>query len=240
MDPVTPEPIEPVKHPLMIHRWETLTFLHLPAEPEAVQRLLPHGLDVDTFGGRAWVGLVPFAMKIRLPPLPFLPWLSVFPETNVRTYVRDPGGRRGIWFLSLDVPRLGAVVAARNTFRLPYCWARMELRRSGSRVSYRSARRWPSGPARTSVAVEVGDALAPDEATDLEHFLTARWGLYTQLRRGIAYAPVEHERWQLRRAILLELRETMIAAAGLPGVSGDPLVHFSHGVEVRIGRPRPV
>jgi uncharacterized protein YqjF (DUF2071 family) len=86
----------------------------------------------------------------------------------------------------------------------------------------------------------VGDALAPDEATDLEHFLTARWGLYTQLRRGIAYAPVEHERWPLRRAILLELRETMIAAAGLPGVSGDPLVHFSEGVEVRIGRPRPV
>lgn len=224
----------------MVHRWETLTFLHLPVEPGAVQRLLPEGLEVDAFDGRGWVGLVPFAMKIRLPSVPFLPWLTVFPETNVRTYVRGRDGRRGIWFFSLDVPRLAAVATARNTYRLPYCWARMRLRRIGSEVSYRSTRRWPAGSARSSIDVEVGDALGPDEATELEHFLTARWGLYTQLRHGIAYAPVEHRRWPLRRARLTGLRETMIEAAGLPGVAGDPVVHFSPGVEVRIGPPRPV
>jgi len=224
----------------MIHRWETLTFLHHPVEPEAVQRLLPEGLEVDAFEDRAWVGLVPFAMKIRVPPIPFLPWLSVFPETNVRTYVRGRDGRRGIWFFTLDVPRLAAVAAARNAYRLPYCWARMRLQRAGSEVSYGSTRRWPGGSARTSIVVEVGEALAPGEATELEHFLTARWGLYTQLRRGIAYAPVEHPRWPLRRARLIDLRETMIGAAGLPSVAGDPLVHFSPGVEVRIGRPRLV
>jgi uncharacterized protein len=224
----------------MVHRWETLTFLHHPVEPEAVQRLLPEGLEVDAFEGRAWVGLVPFAMKIRMPSMPFLPWLSVFPETNVRTYVRDRDGRRGIWFFSLDVPRLAAVAAARNTYGLPYCWARMRLRRTGSEVSYRSMRRWPADSARSSIAVEVGEALAPDETTEFEHFLTARWGLYSELRRGIAYAPVEHQRWPLRRARLTGLRETMIQAAGMPGVAGDPLVHFSSGVEVRIGRPRLV
>jgi uncharacterized protein YqjF (DUF2071 family) len=238
--PITPEPLEPVPRPVMIHRWETLTFLHHPVEPEALQRLLPEGLEVDAFDGRAWIGLVPFAMKIRLPSMPFLHWLTVFPETNVRTYVRGRDGRRGIWFFSLDVPRLAAVAATRNTYRLPYCWARMRLRRTGSEVSYRSMRRWPAGSARSSVVVEVGEALAPDEATELEHFLTARWGLYTQLPRGIAFAPVEHQRWPLRRARLTDLRETMIEAAGLPAVRVDPLVHFSPGVEVRIGRPRPV
>lgn len=221
----------------MIHRWEMLTFLHHPLEPEAVQRLLPEGLEVDAFEGRAWVGLVPFAMKIRVPPMPFVPWLSVFPETNVRTYVRGRDGRRGIWFFSLDVPRLGAVAAARATYRLPYCWARMRLQRTGSEVSYRSVRRWPRGSARSSVAVEVDESIAPDEVTELEHFLTARWGLYTQLPRGLAFAPVEHRRWPLRRARLIDLRETMVEAAGLPRVVGDPLVHFSPGVEVRIGRP---
>jgi uncharacterized protein YqjF (DUF2071 family) len=240
VDPITPEPIEPVGRPVMIHRWEMLTFIHHPVEPQAVQRLLPDGLEVDTFEERAWVGLVPFAMKIRVPPMPFVPWLSVFPETNVRTYVRGRDGRRGIWFFSLDVPRLGAVAAARGTYRLPYCWARMRLQRAGSEVSYRSARRWPAGAARTAIVVEVGEALAPGEVTELEHFLTARWGLYTRLRGGIAYAPVEHPRWPLRRARPTDLRETMIAAAGLPSMTGDPLVHFSPGVEVRIGRPRPV
>jgi uncharacterized protein YqjF (DUF2071 family) len=224
----------------MVHRWETLTFLHHPLDPDVVQRLLPAGLRVDTFGDRAWIGLVPFAMKIRLPSTPFVPWLTVFPETNVRTYVQGPDGRRGIWFLSLDVPRLAAVAVAHGTYHLPYCWSRMRLRREGSRVAYESERRWPSGGARSSVVVEVGAAFAADEPTALEQFLTARWGLYTQVRGGIGYAPVEHERWPLHRAHLLDLRETMIPATGLPAVTGDPLVHFSPGVEVRIGRPRLV
>jgi uncharacterized protein YqjF (DUF2071 family) len=239
LEPITPEPVEPVGHPVMIHRWETLTFLHHPLDPEEVQQLLPDGLEVDTFQGRAWVGLVPFAMRIRAPWLPAVPWLSVFPETNVRTYVRGPDGRRGIWFLSLDVPRLAAVATARATYRLPYCWSRMRLRHDGPEVRYESNRRWPAGDASSLVVVDVGNDLAPGEATELEHFLTARWGLYSWLRRGLAYAPVEHRAWPLRRASLLELRDTMTRAAGLE-VTGDPLVHFSPGVEVRIGRPRLV
>jgi uncharacterized protein len=240
VEPITAEPVESVGRPVMVHRWETLTFLHHAVQPDVVQRLLPDGLEVDTFDGRAWVGLVPFAMKIRSPWTPYVPWLTVFPETNVRTYVRGPDGRRGIWFLSLDVPRLAAVATARATYRLPYCWSRMRLHREGPEVRYESKRRWPAGPASTSIVVDVGNDFAPGEATELEHFLTARWGLYSSLRRGLAYAPVEHRAWPLRRANLLELRETMIRAAGLDGVEGDPLVHFSPGVEVRIGRPRLV
>jgi uncharacterized protein YqjF (DUF2071 family) len=46
---------------------------------------------------------------VRAPLVPSVPWLSRFPEINVRTYVRDDQGRSGIWFLSLDAARLPAI-----------------------------------------------------------------------------------------------------------------------------------
>ena len=89
-----------------------------------MQRLLPPGLTAETFGGTAWIGLIPFLMEgIRPPVLPAMPWLSRFGEINVRTYVHDDQGRSGIWFFSLDAARLPAVAAARAGYWLPYFWS---------------------------------------------------------------------------------------------------------------------
>jgi uncharacterized protein YqjF (DUF2071 family) len=116
-----------VGKPVMRQRWERLTFLHWAYDPDAVQRLLPAGLTVDTFDGVAWVGLVPFFMRVHTPGDRGVPWVSNFCETNVRTYARDRAGRAGIWFLSLDAARLGAVATARASYRLPYFWSSMRL-----------------------------------------------------------------------------------------------------------------
>ena len=37
---------------------------------------------------------------------------------------------------------------------------------------------------------------------------------------------------------LLELDDELLDAAGLPEPTGDPVVHWTPGTEVRIGRPR--
>ena len=115
---------------------------------------------------RAWVGLVPFFLRVGLPHVPSIPWFSRFAETNVRTYVRSADGETGIWFFSLDAARLGAVVVARSTYRLPYFWSKMRLERTGSTIRYDCRRRWP-GPkgARARVEVEIGEPFAPDELT---------------------------------------------------------------------------
>ncbi len=90
----------------MVQGWHDLASLHWPYDPGLVQRLLPAGLRVDTLGGAAWVGLIPFHMRrIRVPRLPPLGRWSTFPEINVRTYVVDPAGRRAVWFCSLDGPQ---------------------------------------------------------------------------------------------------------------------------------------
>ena len=125
-----------VDAPVMRQRWERLTFLHWSYEPAIVQRLLPPWLRADTFGGMAWVGLVPFFMRVATAGGHRAPWVSNFCETNVRTYVLDPQGRPGIWFLSLDAARAGAVAVARASYRLPYHWSRMRLATRGDEIAY--------------------------------------------------------------------------------------------------------
>ena len=222
----------------MVQSWDELTFIHWRYRPEVVQRLLPRGLEVETFDGCAWVGLVPFFMRVRLPHLPAVPWAACFAETNVRTYVRGPGGDRGIWFFSLDAARLGAVLTARSTYRLPYFWSRMRVEHRGTTIGYECRRRWPAPRgARSSATIEIGERFEPSELSELDHFLTARWTLFSSPRSGLHLARAHHEPWPLQRARLVRVQDELVAAAGLPDAEGTPLVHFSPSVEVRIGWP---
>ncbi len=227
-----------VAQPTMIQRWTALTFLHWRFPPEAVQRLLPANLEAEVRDGSAWVGLVPFLMEVGLPRVKPVPWASRFCETNVRTYVHDVSGRSGIWFFSLDASRLGAVVVARSTYRLPYFWAGMNVDRDGSTITYHCRRRWP-GPAGTAshAEIEIGPPYQPDEASPLEHFLTAKWVLFSVAGTRRRFALAEHAPWPLHHARGVRLDDHLVTAAGLPGPEGTPLAHFSPGVEVKIGRP---
>jgi hypothetical protein len=225
----------------MVHRWDELAFLHWRYDAGTVQRLLPAGLTVDTFDGSAWVGLVPFFLRVGLPRVSSIPWVSRFAETNVRTYVRSADGASGIWFFSLDAARLGAVVVARASYRIPYFWSRMSIERRGSTISYSCRRRWP-GPrgARSHVEVAVGDRYRPADLGELDHFLTARWKLFSAPRRGVHHAAASHAPWPLHRAEAVRVHDELVAAAGVPGPAGLPIVHYSPSVEVRIGWPARV
>jgi uncharacterized protein len=232
-------PAPTVATAVMIQRWRQMSFLHWRFPVDAVQPLLPDGVTVHTFDGAAWVGLLPFLMDdVRPPRVPPLPWLSRFPETNLRTYVRGPDGRTGIWFFSLDAARLPAVAAARLSLGLPYCWSRMSVRADHDALVYRGRRRVP-GPtgAGYDVRIRFGAAYREGELGPLDHFLTARYRLYSQLLGRLVAVDVQHPPWPLRRAELLGLRQDLTRAAGLPPPAGPPLLHASPGVQVRIGVP---
>jgi uncharacterized protein len=224
----------------MMQSWQQLTFLHWAYDPDVVRRLVPPPLTLDTYDGRAWVSLTPFVLaNLRLPGLPPLPWISTTPETNVRTYVRGPGAEPGIWFFSLDIDRLPAMLGGRAGYWLPYMWADLDVQHDGASVRYRGRRRWPGGKAGYDVVVEPGAPFGDGELAELDHFLTARFVLYTRYGPLTASAHVEHPPWPLSRARVVRLREHMLTSAGLPAPSGEPLVHFSPGVDVRIGPPEP-
>jgi uncharacterized protein len=223
----------------MLQRWGLLTFLHWSFDPVDVQRLLPDWLEIETFDDRAWVGLVPFFMRVSTGRGLSVPWASNFCETNVRTYARDDEGRSGIWFFSLDAARLAAVVVARTTYRLPYFWSDMTLSRNERGIAYSCHRRWP-GPrgASSRATLTIGDPFATDELSEFDHFLTARWVLFSSTERRHRFAQAWHEPWPLRCAKVTEVVDELLPAAGLPTPSGDPVVHYSEGADVRIGRPK--
>ena len=231
----------PVERVAMVQWWEEVTFIHWRFDPAVVQRLLPPGLTVEAFDGSAWVGLVPFFLRLPLAKDRSVPWLSSFAETNVRTYVRSADGTSGVWFFSLDAARLGAVVVARSTYRLPYFWARMSIDHVESRITYVSRRRWSRSKAASATTVEVGKAFDPIELSELDHFLTARFALFSAPRGGLRVARAFHEPWPLHHADLVDLDESLVVAAGLPTPHGSPpLVHYAPAVRVRIGWPARV
>lgn len=187
-------------------RWEDLLFLHWPIEPERLRSLLPQGLELQTYDGAAWLGVVPFVMAAtRWRWLPPVPTAHRFAECNLRTYVRR-GDRPGVWFFSLDAASRLAVAGARLGFGLPYFDARMACVREGATVQYRSERRDRRGPpAEFEGRWTMRGAEATAAPGSFEHFLVERYCLYAMRRGRLLCGEIHHEPWRLTAADL-ELR----------------------------------
>jgi uncharacterized protein YqjF (DUF2071 family) len=231
---------EPVRWPLMKQDWLRLSFVHWSYPPEEVRWLLPNGIELETFDGCAWVGLVLFRLRVRFPFGPPIPWLGSFPEVNVRTYVRGPDGESGIWFFSLDARGGPAPTVARALYSLPYRRATIEVTGGESLRRYTLLRR--EGRARgaiCSATVSAGAAVEPEDVSALEHFLTARWRLYTSGRRGLGCARVEHPPWVLRRGVVSDLDTSLLRAAGLGAPHSQPLAHACDDLRAALTPLRP-
>jgi len=236
----------PAGRPVMRQEWDHLLFLHWEVPAGSIARLLPRGLEVDTFEGRAFVGLVPFAMRgVRPVGLPSVPGLSNFHETNVRTYVRARGREPGVWFFSLDAASLIGCALARSLFRLPYFHARMVMSASESdgvlRVAYGSARSRPGPrPVTTKVVAEVSAPVVPAAVGTLEYFLAERYLLYAARGPALFKGRVHHAPYPLRVAEVRALEETALAAAGIERPDAAPIAHYARGVKVDVFRLEPV
>ena len=224
----------------MHQQWRDLTFVHWRVDPQLVAPLMPAGTRPDVYDGATWVGLIPFRMVgAGVGRGRAAPWLGTFAETNVRLYCIDEQGRRGIVFLSLEASRLAVVLGARLAFGLPYCWARMRVRATQGQIEYSTCRRWPRpGGAGGRLVVRPGAEQEPGDP--LSDFLTSRWGLYTRWLGRTLYVPVRHEVWPLHDATVVELDDTLVAAAGLSLLAGrEPdSVLWSPGVRAVFGPPR--
>jgi uncharacterized protein YqjF (DUF2071 family) len=225
--PWSPRPVGPVA---MRQTWRRLTFLHWPYAPDLVRRRIPAGLELDTFDGQAWIGLVPFEIH-DIPGIPH------FPETNLRTYVVGPGGHRAVWFFSLDAARLIAVLGARIGYHLPYFWAGMRVTSENGAIHYRSRRHWPHrAAAMTDIVIQPGEPYKEAALTERDHFLTARFRLYATAHGRLRHAQIEHPPWPLARAQLVAFHQTLFGRAGLPDPEGPPFAHYADELPVQIGR----
>lgn len=234
----------PRRRAAMYQKWRKLLFLHWSIPVEALRALVPQALEIDTYEGRAYVGLVPFTMRdIRPVGLPAVPGISNFHETNVRTYVHLNGRDPGVWFFSLDAAGALGVAIGRALFHLPYFYARMRLDvlPDGS-IDYHSERRGSGLSAKVSVRWRPTGTPAPSTPGTLDHFLLERYLLYATHRGRLFQGQVYHPPYLAQTAEVSRLDETLLQAAGLRRPSEPPLIHYAEGVDPEIfwiKNPRP-
>ncbi len=228
----------------MTQRWNDLLFAHWPILAETMRALIPASVDLDTFDGYAWAGVVPFWMdriRARVPGTmaSSTPFARSFPELNLRTYVRSKvTGRAGVFFFSLDAASPLAVAGARILFHLPYFLANMQRKTaSDGSVRYKSLRLLTSAPANFQASYRgLGrdPNSQPSQPGSIEHFLTERYCLFTTHGERVLVGNIHHRPW------LLEPAEAEIRVNTLPGAHGltlpdrPPILHFSRSLDVYI------
>ncbi len=192
--------------------WSELLFAHWTIQPELVAKLLPTGVTLDTRDGEAWVGVVPFRMSgVTTRLCPPIPHLSRFLELNVRTYV-TVGGKPGVWFFSLDAANRVAVRVARATSNLPYMDATMSMAKQEDGTTAFKSNRVHRGEPPATYNASYSPAGEFQNATpgSLEHWLTARYCLYSANRHGQVYrGEIDHPPWKLAPATYHERANTM-------------------------------
>jgi len=233
----------PSRGAFMRMSWFDLLFMHYKVDAAALQDLLPDSVELDTFDGEAWLGIVPFRMADVaprwVPNLPLvLPLVSRFPELNVRTYVTIDG-KPGVWFFSLDATSKIAVRAARWLFHLNYVDASINFTKAskhcpGKWIQYHSVRTDPTAP-----PAELHCEYRPvghrffAKPQSLVHWLTARYCLYTTDSQGQLFrGEINHQPWQLRDAQSIVHTNTMTDSLGLELGDQKPLLHFAKETKV--------
>ncbi len=224
---------------VMYQRWEELLFLHWPVEPQVVAKVLPPGLGVDTYKGKAWLGVVPFSMRgVRPRFLPAVPGLSSFPELNLRTYVVDELGRPGVWFYSLDTPKHLPNWIARTFFHLNYRFARIQVEDKGGSRSYRSEL-WMGSDWDVPQEYEwerIGEPFTA-EAGSLDFFLAERYRLfaYNEAKAQLLTGQVHHQAYPLQQVNLKRYSKRIFTLNGLSKPDSLPVsLLASSGVNVQI------
>ena len=226
-------------------RWRDLLFAHYPIPPSMMAPLLPAGLELDTFDGQAWAGMVPFWMdRVELRTLGQhtlgVPTVRSFNELNLRTYVRSPRtGLSGVYFFSLDCDSPLAVLGARVGFHLPYFSARMSRTLQGppsgdQTTHYTSRRQLASQSPRFAATFAPSGPPEPTSPGTLTAFLTERYCLFTPHRGRILRGDIHHLPWPLQPATAEISLDEIPEAHGLTLPATAPILHFSKALEVYI------
>lgn len=218
----------------MLQTWRDLLFVHYPISLNVLRQLVPEGLQIDTFDGTGWIGIVPFQMTdIRLRGLPSVPGTSQFPELNVRTYV-TVDGKPGVYFFSLDAPNRLAVWVANTNFHLPYKYSFTKMESNGPIFDFENKRKNNESISFHCSYKPISDAFSPPKGT-FEEWMSERYCFYTMNKQGVALrCDIHHQPWELQHAEAECKVNTMLSNQNIPIDSNQPIYHFAKHLDVRI------
>ena len=226
----------------MTQRWEDLLLLHWTVPQDSLRATLPDDLELDLFEGEAWASVVGFKLtNLRISPLQWIPW-SDFWEVNLRTYVRNRQGQKGVWFHSLDSSDLLAVFGARSLYGLSYHYAQIHCSRKPKSMAYHSRRKSFLKTAKAEIFAEFpsGKNNAAPADSPLDRFLLERYRFWA--RRSFSSvsgdAQVMHRPYDAQELSLARYHGGLFESQGLTEPETGPVVaHYCKGFEVEASAP---
>src|SRR2546426_11592785 len=178
------------RRPFLTAEWRHLVMLSYEVDLDVLAPLVPAGLALDLWHGRALVSVVGFRFLDTRVLGAAIAWHRDFDEVNLRFYVRRdvPGGetRHGVVFVRELVSRLAVALLARLAYNEPYRAVRMRSAtpRGASDAPGRLAYEWRIGGAGEGLAATAGGAPPAPQAGPPEALITPHpWG-YTRQRDG--------------------------------------------------------
>ena len=225
---------------IMAMQWHDLAFLHWPVSTDRLRSHIPARLELQTYDGAAWLGVVPFLMRgVRVRGLPALPGTGAFAELNLRTYV-IADGKPGVWFFSLDAASRLAVRIARRTFHLPYFDATMKVATTDGQIEYSSTRtEHPPGNFHCRFGPKSDVFYAA--AGSIEHWFTERYCLYAADPRDRVYrGEIQHKPWPLQLGQCEIQTNTIASQLGIELPTRPAYVHFAKRLDVVAWYLRPL
>ena len=220
-------------NPILFQKWEKLSFMHWRVDKNIIKRHIPDNLTLDLYDNEAYIGLIPFMMKNVRPWWSVsVPFISNFPEFNIRTYVKK-GNTRGVFFITLDAQSIITRIYASNFFHLPYRYSRGYVIDKNGSFSWRSNRLYKGYKLKGSC--EGYGEYQQAKKGSLEEFLLERYYLFTSSGVYIKRGRISHERWNLKKArpkiLINDFLESI--SLGVTQLLKPDFCHISDGVEVK-------
>jgi len=235
LDEVDHRPFAHSRHPWIINQsWSELLFAHWVIPVAVMRQLVPPQFELDLYEGQAYIGVVPFLMQEVSPRyVPSMPWLSYFPELNVRTYVTY-NGHPGVYFFSLDAGNPIAVWIACTFYHLPYFNAAMTCKVSASegkqQITYRSVRSSQKSPCSLDMSYGPAGDVFLSRSGSLDHFLTERYCLFTIHENQVYRGDIHHKPWPLQPAWAQWRENRMVDPLGIR-LEGQPILHYVENID---------
>ena len=217
-----------------------MLFVHWPTPHGRIASLIPDGLELETYDGTAWLGIVAIRMSnVHLRGLPSVPFASAFYQLNLRTYVRA-GDKPGIYLFSADVSNPIVATAARQLFFMPYFNSTMAYREDAELHIFSSVRNDNAAPpAEFAVSYGPISPVYNAEPGSLDHWLIERYCVYNTDPQGNLYrAEAHHFPWPLHRADALIGTNTLTLPQGIELGEMDPMLcHYAHSLDALLWQP---
>ena len=219
-------------NPLLLQKWETLSFMHWSVDKKIISKYIPNGLTLDLYENGAYIGLIPFMMKNVRPRWGFsVPFISNFPEFNIRTYVKK-GNKRGVFFLTLDAQSIITRIYASNFFHLPYRYSRGYVIRKNGSFLWSSNRLYKGFELEGSC--EGYGEFEYAEKDSLEEFFFERYYLYISSNNQIKSGRIKHHKWKIKKAKPRITKNAFLDSysLGIKQILNPEFCHISDDVEV--------